>query len=120
VNPFAAAYKFWMGIPTPIREPFTSAVVSGAFGLQTVVLTLFGAAIADGAARTPGATLAYFLGHWWGALLGIIVPAAYRARQAADRVSNTVLTPEGATVTVLKGPPDGTRYPPAPEKGPSS
>jgi len=103
VNPFAALYDFYNGIPAPIREPARSAVVSSAWGLQGAVVTLIGAAAADGQAGSPGSTWHYLLLHWWGAALGIILPAYYRAQQGFKASTQTVST--SSSVSVPQPPP---------------
>jgi hypothetical protein len=105
VNPFAAVYGFWLSIPPPIREPIKSSAVSGALGLQTGFLTLAGAAIADGHATSPQDLLGYCAGHWWGALLGIIVPAAYRAQQGFKSATQVVVTSAATSTPNVPDPP---------------
>ena len=81
MNPFAALYAWWNAIPAAIREPIRSAAVSGSWTVQTAFWVLLGAASSDGANDTPQHFLQYIGGHYWGVIVGILLPTAYRARQ---------------------------------------
>jgi hypothetical protein len=81
-------------------EPLKSALFSAALALQTALLTLVGAAAAEGHVSSPADLWAYLVGHWWAALLGIVLPAAYRARQKSIAVANTIQLAGGASAVI--------------------
>lgn len=99
-------WAYWQSLPSAIREPIKSGIVATSFALQTGCFVLLGAAVQAGQADTPADTLAYFAGHWWGVAIGILLPAAYRARQGRVAAENTVNLPNGGSAVLI--PPKGT------------
>ena len=77
MNPVA----WWESLPASVREPCKSATVATGMGLQNGALVLVGAAAADGHLTSPLDLVTYCAGHWWGVAVGVLLPAAYRARQ---------------------------------------
>jgi peptidoglycan/LPS O-acetylase OafA/YrhL len=102
VNPLA----WWLSLPAAIREPIRSAAFSAFLAIQTAFLALLGAAIADGHATSPADLSGYIYTHLWGAALGLVLPAAYRARQKSIAVANTIQLLDGTTAVVT--PPKGS------------
>ena len=95
----------WNDLPPAIREPIKSAVVAIAISVQTCFFALLGAAVQAGAAGSPQDLLCYIWTHAWGVAIGIILPAAYRARQGRVAAENTVYLPNG--VSAVLTPPKG-------------
>lgn len=98
-------WERWQHVPPQIREPIKSAVVAASIALQTAFFTILGAAVEAGRASSPGDFLAYAQQHWWGVAIGILLPAAYRARQARTAAENTVNLPNGGSAVLI--PPKG-------------
>ncbi len=92
MNPIAAAYAWWEGIPAPIREPIRSATVSASFTVQTAFWMLLGAAAQDGHCTSPADFAGYAWTHSWGCLIAVLLPTAYRAKQGFDAATKTVST----------------------------
>ena len=99
-------WMWWQNLPASIREPVKSAAVSAFFALQTAFLVLVGAAAQAGQIGSPQELVHYFVTHWWGVAVGLVLPAAYRARQGRVVAASTVQLPSGATavITQPKGP----------------
>lgn len=82
--------------------PLKSALVSAGLALQTALLTMIGTASIEGHAGSPGDLWAYVSGHWWAALVGLLLPAAYRARQKSIALSNTISLSGGVTAVITQ------------------
>jgi hypothetical protein len=95
----------WESIPTAIREPIKSGFIASFFALQTAFLVLVGAAAQAGQIGTPVELTHYFCTHWWGVAIGLLLPAAYRARQGKVAADNTVPLPNGGSAILI--PPKG-------------
>lgn len=98
-------WEHWQRLPPETKEPIKSAIVSTGLALQTAAFALLGAAVQAGEASDPGALARYFIAHWWGVAIGLILPAAYRARQGKIAAENTVNLPNGASAVLI--PPKG-------------
>jgi hypothetical protein len=106
VNPFAALYAFWLGIPTPMREPFKKAVVS----LVMTALTVYGtlqALSTDPTANPLHLSLwvfvkAGFIGSFIVAVLNGGVRAAQGYQAAVDPQSAVPKPVPPATVAVVE------------------
>jgi hypothetical protein len=73
-----------MALPAPWRGSISNATSSVLLTGQTAFWVLLGCAAAANAVDTPGDTLHYFSNHWYGIMIGIILPTAYRARQGYE------------------------------------
>jgi hypothetical protein len=109
MNPFAAVYGFWMGIPPPIREPVKSWVVSNGYVSWSVIVY----AVASGAMSASFHNFPTF-GEWlvsqaFPFFMAIVfgVGPLVRAKQAQERLANTVSLDNGVTA-VINRPPGGT------------
>jgi hypothetical protein len=100
-------WAWWGGLPASIREPLKSAIVATGIALQTAFFVLLGAAVQAGQAGDPLTLLRYFWAHAWGVAIGILLPAAYRARQSSVNTANTVNLPNGASAILI--PPKGVQ-----------
>lgn len=99
-------WEQWQRLPPSVREPIKSAIVAIAISVQTCFFALLGAAVQAGAAGSPQDLLCYIWTHAWGVAIGIILPAAYRARQGRVAAQNTVNLPNGVSAVLI--PPKGT------------
>ena len=99
-------WEQWNALPSSIREPVKSAIIASGIALQTAFLVLVGAAAQAGQIDSPATLAHYFCTHWWGVAIGLILPAAYRARQGHIAANSTVQLPSGATA-VITPPPKG-------------
>ena len=99
-------WTWWAGLPASVREPIKSAIISASLALQTAFLVLTGAAAQAGQIGDPGTLLHYYSAHWWGVAVGLVLPAAYRARQGRVAAENTVSLPNGVSAVLI--PPKGT------------
>ena len=108
MNPIAALYAFWMGIPAPVREPIKSAVVSFSWSLQNLAAGLYAGYVVLqnnlGQPQTFGGFLHFVAQTWFVTAAGLLA-AAYRARQAHDRVNNTVPVASGGSAVLSAAPP---------------
>lgn len=107
MNPLAALYGSWMGVPAAVREPVRSAVVSLGFGLQNIAFALYGGyAVYAGELHVDQSLHGFlaFCGKAWFVTLGATLSAAYRAKQSAKNVANTIALDDGSQAVVKSGP----------------
>ena len=98
-------WVWWQSLPSQVRSPIKSALVAIGISLQTAFLVLTGAAAQAGQIGDPLTLLHYFSAHWWGVAVGLVLPAAYRARQGRVAAENTVNLPNGGSAVLI--PPKG-------------
>jgi hypothetical protein len=98
-------WERWTSLPPAIREPIRSGFVAISIALQTAFFVLVGAAAQAGQIGTPTELLHYGCTHWWGVAVGLVLPAAYRARQGRVAADNTVPLPNGGSAVLI--PPKG-------------
>lgn len=98
-------WVWWQSLPSQIREPVKSAVIATTLSAQTAFWVLLGAAVQAGSANDPQTLLTYFWNHAWGVAIGVVLPAAYRARQGRIAAENTVALPNGSSAVLI--PPKG-------------
>jgi hypothetical protein len=111
VNPVAAVYGFWLGIPTQVREPIKRAVVSFVLSIGNITFGLAVAFQVVAQKTNEPMTLPNFLTFvsdaWFAYALGVFI-AAFRGKQgyqAAKDPQSAVPTPTPpATVTVTENP----------------
>jgi hypothetical protein len=99
-------WERWQLLPSQVRSPIKSGLVATFFALQTAFLVLVGAAAQAGQIGDPLTLLHYFSAHWWGVAVGLVLPAAYRARQGRVAAENTVNLPNGGSAVLI--PPKGS------------
>ena len=107
MNPFAVVYSWWEGIPSPIREPIRSAAVTVGLSTQLTFWLLFGAAAQDGHLTSPLDFIGYCWTHAWGAVVGILLPIAYRSRQGFASATKTMTTDSYVSVPIVAPPKEG-------------
>ncbi len=114
MNPFAALYNFWVGVPIQIRGPLKSALYSYWLSVENTTQGLAFGFVAYAALAHWDWTLSHFLEYvrltWFAYCYGAWI-AVRRAKEEKGRVDNTVQLPSGATATLLTPPKDGTVYP---------
>lgn len=100
--------KWWFSLPSGIREPVQSFVVSTGMGLWTATTTAVGVGWIYGHCNTFPDTLTYLGTTWWFIVLAAVfgIGPFYRAKQGAVAAANTVQLAGGASavITPSKGP----------------